>query len=406
MKVLILNDFGTLHGGAEIATLQLRDGLRRRGHQALVVSSAASPVGLPLAADVSYRELPLYPATYSQALNFAARKAVQHALSDFRPDVVHVGMFLSRLSPLILPLLRAIPSVHHVHWMRSVCMTGTKTLPGGSLCHRPPGLVCYQSGCVGFGEWMPWMLQMQLWRRWRNVFDRFVANCEATRAILVAEGFQNVYVIPNGVPERPRRPPLTNPPTALVAGRIDKAKGVDVLLGAWPAVVQAIPDAQLLIAGDGPERSELERTAPAGVSFLGHLSPDELERAAAHAWVHIVPSVGFENFPLVALEAMMRGTAVVASSIGGLPEIVQPEITGRLIAPGDREAWAAALIGLLGNRDLCEAMGAQARARAELLFSEEMCIDRFIRLYRDMMDGRCGEDRDRVGAETEERPSR
>jgi len=405
MKVLFLNDFGTLHGGAEIATLQLRDGLRRRGHQALVVSSAASPAGLPLAADVAYQELPLYPATWSQALNFAARKAVQHVLADFRPDVVHVGMFLSRLSPLILPLLRAIPSVHHVHWMRSVCMTGTKTLPGGSLCRHPPGLVCYQSGCVGLGEWMPWMLQMQLWRRWRNVFDRIVANCEAARAILVAEGFQNVHVIPNGVPERPRRPPLTDPPTALFAGRLDGAKGVDVLLDAWRSVVRSIPSARLRIAGDGPKRSELERTAPSGVSFLGHLSPMELELAAAHAWVHVVPSVGFETFGLAAAEAMMRGTAVVASSIGGLPEIVQPESTGRLVAPGDRAAWAAALGGLLGNRALCEAMGAEARARAELLFTEEMCIDRFIRLYREMMDDRCEEAPGRAGAETEPRPS-
>lgn len=385
MKVLILNDFSTPHGGAEIATLQLRDGLRRRGHQALLVSSAISPSGLSPVADVAFQEFPLYPAMYSQTLNFAARAAVRRALQDFQPDVVHVGMFLSRLSPLVLPLLRTFPSVHQVHWMRSVCMTGTKTLPDGSLCGHAPGLVCYRSGCVALGEWVPWTLQMRLWKRWRNVFDRIVANSEASRAILAAEGFRNIHVIPNGVAPRPRRPALTGPPSVLFAGRIDRAKGVDVLLDAWRSVLRAIPEARLNIAGDGPERIALERAAPAGVSLLGHLPPGELERVAASAWIHAVPSVGFETFGLSAAEAMMRGTAVVASDIGALAGIVESGINGQLVAPGDREAWAAALIALLRNRDLCEKMGAEGRAHAEILFSEETWIDRFVQLYGEML---------------------
>ena len=381
MKILILNDFSTLHGGAEIATMQLRDGLRRRGHEAVVLSSAASPTGLVPAADIAYPEFPLYPATFSQALNFAARSAVGRVIADFHPDVVHLGMFLSRLSPLILPLLQTIPVVHHVHWLRTVCMTGTKTLPDGARCTQPPGLVCYQSGCVGFGEWLPWMLQMRLWRRWRDAVDRIVANCEATRTILEAEGFRNICVIPNGVAMRPARPPLTDPPTAFFAGRLDAAKGVEVLLKAWRTVAEAIPGAQLLVAGDGEERVRLERAAPPGTVFLGHLSAAGLDEAASRAWVQVVPSMFYDNFPLTALESMARGTAVIASDLGGLPEIVEPERTGRLVPPGDVAALAAALVDFLQHRERCETMGARARTRAQLLFNEDLSIDRFVRLY-------------------------
>jgi glycosyltransferase involved in cell wall biosynthesis len=231
------------------------------------------------------------------------------------------------------------------------------------------------------------MGQMALWRRWRNAFTRVVANSDATRNELEANGFDDVTVIPCGVPRTSRGGARAATPTVLFAGRLTRQKGVHVLLAAWPAVRLAIPDAQLVIAGDGPERAELERAAPDGVTFAGYLTPDALGRYADAAWVQVVPSIGFEPFGLIAAEAMMRELPVVATRAGGLAEVVADGITGMLVPPNDGVGLATALTELLRDPVKCERMGVLGRARAEELFHEELYADRFVALYESMLAG-------------------
>jgi glycosyltransferase involved in cell wall biosynthesis len=389
MKILLINDYGSPNGGAEIATLLLRTGLRDRGHDALLLSSSARPSGGASAADIECFGTIGRSRALLQSANLSARRTVQRTLDDFRPDVVHVGIFLTQLSPLILPALRGFPAVYHAHWLRAICPTGFKLLPDGATCGERAGLVCYRSGCLPLRDWLPLMAQMQLLRRWRDTFNVVVANSDATRLALEAEGFNDVTVIRNGVSPGARRPPLTGGPIALFCGRLTAQKGVEVLLNAWRTVVQRIPDARLLIAGDGPERERLEGDAPPGVSFCGRLAHDEIDRIAASAWIQVVPSIGFEPFGLVAAEAMMRGTAVVCSRVGGLPEVVQDEITGKLVPPGDSEGLAATMIAMLLDRELCEAMGERGRSVANERFAEHLYVDRFIECYRSLLAEPC-----------------
>lgn len=171
----------------------------------------------------------------------------------------------------------------------------------------------------------------------------------------------------------------------LFAGRLTPQKGVHDLLAAWPSVRRANPDARLLVAGDGPERVRLERAAPDGVVFLGHLTVEELGRRADEAWVQVVPSAGFETFGLVAAEAMMRGLPLVATRIGGLVEVVLDGVTGTLVPPNDDASLSAALVQLLGDAAMRERMGALGRARAEELFSDDLYADRFVALYESML---------------------
>jgi glycosyltransferase involved in cell wall biosynthesis len=237
---------------------------------------------------------------------------------------------------------------------------------------------------------VPLMGQMRLWWRWRGSFAAIVANGEATRTSLVAAGLEDVSVILNAVASRPRRRPLGAVPTALYAGRLARDKGAHVLLQSWGEVARRIPTARLLLAGDGPERTQLERTASPGVGFLGHLAADELERVAGQAWVQVVPSIWQEGFGRVAAEAMTRGTAVIASRIGGLPELVQSGTTGHLVAPNDRRELATALIEMLGDRGLCERMGDAGHAAAGDRFSEDADIEGFLALYRRLITRRDG----------------
>jgi glycosyltransferase involved in cell wall biosynthesis len=228
---------------------------------------------------------------------------------------------------------------------------------------------------------------MKLWRRWRKVFDLIVANSEAVKVRLIAEGIAPVEVVCHSVATRPARPPLASPPTVGFAGRLIREKGVDVLLRAFATVAARIPEARLLLAGAGPEREYLEgliasRQLSSSISLLGHLTPLELERSLAPAWVQAVPSRWEEPFGLVAVEAMMRGTAVVASASGGLLEIVRHGESGLLVPPSDPAALAEALSLLLQDRSLAERMGRSGREVALTQFSLASSADRFVQLYR------------------------
>ena len=168
-------------------------------------------------------------------------------------------------------------------------------------------------------------------------------------------------------------------PRLLAVGRQIPIKGFDVLLDAFELARGELPGLTLDLAGDGPERGPLCAHAGAGVTFLGHVSPvgPEIERAA----IVVVPSLG-EGFGMVALEAMERGRAVIASDVGGLPEIVIDGQTGLLVPPGDAAALARAIVELAGDLDRARRMGEAGRRRALEVFPQERCVERTEAVYR------------------------
>ena len=389
MKILLVNDYAVRQGGAEIMILNVRDALRERGHDARLFASNASEDGSRSLADYTCRGTTSRFRTLLQSANPWAAMELRRVLTVFQPDVVHVLMFLTQLSPLILPLLKTVPSLYHVVWYRPICPLGTKLLPDGSSCYSPPGTICYRTGCLPLRDWMPLMFQMKLWRRWRGVFDLIVANSEAVRRRLVAEGIEPVEVVLNGIGLREPRPPLSGAPSVAFAGRLVREKGVEVLLRAFAKVAQQIPEARLVLCGDGPERFHIEERAgqlglASRVAMLGFQPSEEVERIFRGAWAVAVPSIWEEPFGEVAIEAMANGVAVVSSSSGGLREIVRDGQTGFLVPPGDVDALGDALLRILGNRDLAERLGRTGREVAMAEFSRTKMIGRFEQFYQSL----------------------
>jgi glycosyltransferase involved in cell wall biosynthesis len=382
MKVLLVSDYAPRFGGAEQLLFRFRDMLCQRGHDARVFTSSA---GGPAGADYTCAGTLGPFRTLLQSANPDAALRLRRVLREFRPDVVTVKLFLTQLSPLILPVLRDVPSVYHAVWYRAVCPIGTKLLPDRTPCREPHGVACLRNGCVPARDWLPLAAQMALLRRWRPVFRRVVANSEATRAVLESGGIAPIDVITNGVPVLAQRPRLAGPPVAAFAGRLVPEKGADVLVRAFARVHAALPHARLLIAGDGPERGRLLRLiAELGlersVALPGHLPRATLDQQLDAAWVQAVPSVWAEPFGFTTAEAMMRGTAVIATATGASPTMVEGERTGVLVPALDEERLAAALLRLLTDRDLAERMGAAGRKRALAEFSDERFTDRFLEL--------------------------
>ncbi len=357
MKILLINDYGTPTGGSENHILQLRESLRKLGHDARLFTSSANTGTTDIHSDYTCFGTTSSLRTVLQSLNPWAYFKLRSVLSQFQPDLVYVNIFLTQLSPIILPLLNNIPSFYHVVWYRPICFTGTKFFPNNNVCNTRYGLACYRNNCVPIRDWIPLTLQMIMWKHWRGVFNKILANSSHLKDRLEAEGFTDVDVIEHHFQHLPDKTRQSKTPTVTYAGRLVKEKGVDILLRGFTIVLENHPQCRLQIAGEGPEHNRLTNLSKElGISenteFLGHVSHRDIDNRLGGSWIQVVPSIWEEPFGMVAVESMLRGTTVIASSTGGLKEIIIHEKTGLLVPPGDVGALARAMIRVITDHEL------------------------------------------------------
>jgi len=200
------------------------------------------------------------------------------------------------------------------------------------------------------------------------------------------EGFAEARfeIVHYGIEAGLEPPPPPRPDQLAIVGRLIPIKGHETLF----AALDGLPEVRLEVAGDGPLEPELRAlAAPLGerVSFIGRVAPASavLERAG----IVVVPSLG-EGFGMVALEAMERGRAVIASAVGGLPELVVDGVTGIVVPPSDPRALRAAIASLAAAPEQARAMGAAGRRRALESFSQTRNTERTAELYAGALERR------------------
>lgn len=230
------------------------------------------------------------------------------------------------------------------------------------------------------------------------IFDalRRVACSRASRILvstpLAAEGVpprerSKVEVRPFGVDlaRFPQRA-LPETPTVLYVGRLDPIKRVRELVEAFATVRRKLPDARLMVAGDGPERSSIEASCrelgiDGAVELLGRVRHDGVPALLGRCTLLCLPSVG-EPFGMVVLEAMASARAVVAVAGGGPDWLVDPGRGGALASSGRPAVLAEAMVEVLGDVGQAEHMGAHNRERAEAEFGLETLAESLENAYR------------------------
>lgn len=239
-----------------------------------------------------------------------------------------------------------------------------------------------------------------MWWSLRVAHRIVIAPSEAGRRHVVAEGHvteDKVRVIHNGVDLnefRPRDNPTLraqlgvpeDAPVLVTVAVLREGKGIADLLEVFPAVLDRVPGARLMVIGDGEERKRLEeRASRSGVgdniTFLGRRK--DIADLLACGDVFALPTYG-DVLPTVVAEAMGSGLPVVASDVGGLAEMVEHEETGLLHPPGDADALVESYVRLLGDPRLARSYGAAGRARAEELFDLDGQARRLESLYREV----------------------
>jgi len=242
----------------------------------------------------------------------------------------------------------------HAHW-----------LPSGWVAAKTgrPYIVQVWGTDVELARRAPWLARRVL-QGARLVIAASNALADSARAL----GASSVKVIPSGVDLPPGVGEEASPPEVLYAGRLSPEKGVEDL-------VSAAAGMNLVVAGDGP----LRRRVPGALGFVPN---DELQQLYARAAVVACPSRR-EGFGVACLEAMAHGRPVVATSVGGLRDLVVEGETGLVVPPGDPPALRAALARLLADPDLRRALGAAGRRRAQERFSWAAVTDATLDAYAD-----------------------
>lgn len=217
---------------------------------------------------------------------------------------------------------------------------------------------------------------------------------------LFGRGIEDLNIIPNGVdpeaflalPDRPRFSIQDEDLVVFFIGRLVPEKGVCFLLRAFPQVLKSVPQAKLYIGGRGPQQKDLERMVlhmgmDDRVHFTGFIYNEERNYVYNKARVAVFPSL-YEPFGIVALEAMATMTPVVVADAGGLGEIVQNEVTGLKVAPGNEDELAQAIIRILTDNQLAQRLQTSASQEIESVYKWDVIARSTAEVYEQVQAGR------------------
>ncbi len=386
MRILQVINIGVDVGGAEKLVALTSARLRERGHDVRVLATTRLlPPGLDVGAPEVFatRLLPAIEGgpvrrIRDYAWYQAAARTVRDEIAEFGPDVVHLHT-IGEFSPAVLAATRGLPRVLTVHgpedWTVQLARWNLPSAPSGRLSPPDRARLAYLH-----------LLQRPLYRRELRHLDLVLApSVYYARAVRPDLPGVPIRAFPNGT-LLPPSAPLTGLNTVLYVGRLAAVKGVRHLIDGFAAAATDRPELRLVVVGDGPEAAELHsRAAATGardrIHFTGWATHAEVARHLADAAVVAIPSVWPENYPTVALEALGIGRGIIASDVGGLPELVTDQLNGRLLRPGDPDAIAEALGASLGHWDVLTAWGRASADRAGE-FTAERYVDRIEAEYR------------------------
>jgi glycosyltransferase involved in cell wall biosynthesis len=320
-----------------------------------------------------------------------AKRDMVELLEAERPDLVHAHNLYPFFSPSVLVACREarVPVVMTLHNYGLTCPHWSHFLRG-SVCER-----CFHGSEVwavlkncqdNLIESTGYALRCAFARK-RRLFHHnvttFISLSSFAKHRMVEAGFDfdRIAVLPNFVDIPEGRADVARGRYVGFAGRLSPEKGVETLLDA----ARMSPDISFRLAGDGPLMQQLRSQAPPNVEFLGLIGRQELCRFYEGARILVVPSTCFEMCPTTILEGMAAGLPVIASRLGGMPELVDENTTGLLFEPGNPEDLARTVGGLWKSPETCQRMGSAGRERAVLEFNQEDYFNHLMAIYDEAM---------------------
>jgi glycosyltransferase involved in cell wall biosynthesis len=381
VRVLQLHNYYALLGGEDTIADTEAEILERAGH-AVERLRARNPEGGGAAVRALARA-PWSRAWYEQVSDRVAAEPF---------DVAHVHNTWYAMTPSVVHALkdRGVPVVMELQNYRQICVKAQLFRNGGYCTdclgkHPWRGVVhrCYRSSAAQSAFVAATITRGRARGTW-DLVDRYVAPSSFVKSVFVEAGTapERITVKPSVVPDAgPRPEPPSSSATVLYAGRLHPEKGVDILLDAWREAKGDLGGLELEVIGDGPLRQQLERVAPDGVRFAGHVTPAELSTRMLRARALVFPSQWPETFGRTIVEGFSAGLPALATDFAGPGELA------RQLGPAwvtDPLRWASALPRLLDAAAVDEA-GRRARELYEIHYNPEAGLRRLEAAYESVL---------------------
>ncbi len=408
LRILLVNSHLVPRGGDWTYVRTVEELLKRHGHEVILYGLAipGSQSSLPfeeLLPEIDFRAafarrsvVDVFRVVSRTVYSPEANRSMAKILEKYKPDVVHLNNIHHFMTPgVVWPIVRhGIPVIWTLHDHTIIC-PNTTFVSHGQICEAcsfgrfyPCLLKRCKRGSVGASFLAAAEAYVHFLSRSYKQVSRFIAPSLFLKQKFEQRGFpaSRIVHLSNPAPLMARKAQGGAGVGGLFIGRLSEEKGVSTLLHA----LSKVPEVQFAIAGDGPSRPALEKYAREqslhNVRFLGKLSTEEATKVLDECAFVVLPSQWYENCPYSAIEAMMCRKPVIASSIGGLSEIVEHDESGFLCPAGSSEALAEAISRLHHDPALCLRLGKRAAELARLLFDGDEYCRKLLYYYKEAID--------------------
>lgn len=325
--------------------------------------------------------------------SFSSYKKVRQIIRLEKPDIIHVHNVFPLLSPSIYYAAdsEGIPVIQTLHDFRFICPVAF-LIRDGKICEEcinTSPLRSIRYGCFKGSrlKTLPLALMIKLHQS-LNTFkvriSAYICLTEFQREIFIKSGFdkKRIFVKPNFIEDTFNPSKNTVGDYVIFIGRLGAEKGIKTLIEAW----RALPDIPLKIIGSGPESLEIkklvERFKINNVEFTGILKHYECMNMLRNSRFLIMPSICYETFGLVIIEAFSHAKPVIASKLGAMAELVKDGYTGFLFKPGDAEDLRKKVKMLFREPKNCIIMGQNARREYEEKYTPDKNYELLMAIYQ------------------------
>jgi glycosyltransferase involved in cell wall biosynthesis len=403
VKILFMNTFSAVHGGAERLLFDTSVELLSHNHEVSIVFArddrrSKYPEFWPSRVNRYYIPELVLPFTDRhswQAMRQTeqyrdAKRYLQDILHIESPDLVHVHNFpcLEVLGDVDVD----VPIIRTIHSYENLCENHRKQLPDGAICPHPLGNAC-RVHCGLEKSFNATRVRAEN-RFMKTRVSRLIAVSSYIREVLLTNGFPRtkIRVLPNFTRLNFKPVDALDENIVLYVGRLTPEKGLIELIDSLK--LTTVPTKLLVVGRDGAlghsdfHKQVVQRASEAGIEIeiQGWLVGDDLRRAYARARVVAFSSTWPEPFGLVGIEAMTAGKPVVGFDCGGVRQWLDHERTGFIVPHGDLAGFAKRIDQLMGDDLLRGLMGAAARATAKARFSPDAHIQSLLGIYTEVLN--------------------
>ncbi len=410
MKILQCHKFYYPSGGAERYFIDLCDSLSREGHK-VIHFSTLNDNNLPSAysryfvdtVGISDHHKNNFFTKIKTALKFIysfdSRRKIKELVTEFNPEIAHIHNIYHHLSSSILDELyiRKIPVVMTVHDYKLVC-PDYLLFRRGNICEECKGDKyfravinrCVKNSYLASSVACLEMYFCRLLKKYTRSVNIFIAPSIFVKKKLIKFGLpeDKIYYLPHPINLQDAKPNFNVGRYILYYGRLAPEKGIESLLKSQ----RFFPNIPMKIVGDGPQKNKLrqiiKRERLHNVELLGYKSDDELLDLIKNAALVVVPSVWPEVSGLVIYEAFALGKCVIASNIGGIPELVNDRVNGLLFSPGNYKQLADKIKYLIGNPEKIKNYGLNGFNKIRQFNSQFEHNQHLLNIYKMAIDGR------------------